>query len=116
MKAVLGTIGVVLGALLVLLALTWMAQGSNFFLYKVFAHQYAVVEREVYEGTPSYNQGMIQELQNMQREYLKAPEDSKPALRKIILRRSDAYPNKDRMPADLQAFIAQLEREERSAR
>lgn len=116
MKTALSLAGSFLGVLIVLLALTWVIQGSEFFMYKVFAPKYAAVERQVYEETPSYNQGMFQSLRNEQRQYEAASPESKAALRKIILHEVDSYPDHSKLPTDLQAFVAQLEREERTSR
>ncbi len=91
--------------------LAWVVQGNEFFLYKVFAPAQENVRREVFENTKSFNQGMIQELQNMQIEYLKADdEEHKKALGSVILHRAADFPE-DRMPTDLRAFINELKRE-----
>ena len=42
------------------------------------------VRREVFEQTKSYKQGMIQDLRNMQFEYVQAKPEHKSALRSII--------------------------------
>ncbi len=104
-----------IAAFAVVLGITWIAQGNDFFLYKTFAPRYEQVRRETFEESRAFNQAMIQELQNMQFEYVKAPTESQAALRKIILHRAADYPE-DRMPTDLRSFIQQLKREEREAR
>jgi len=96
-------------ALAIGLALTFYVQGSNFFIYKVFAPKYEAVRRQTFEESKSYNQGMIQELQNMQFEYIKAKPEQKIALASIILHRSADY-DMNKMPLDLREFIAQLRR------
>lgn len=90
-----------------ILGLTWVLQGNDFFMYKVFAPKYAETQRQVFEHTPSYNQGMIQELQNMQFQYEQADSSHKVALASIILRRAAAY-GEDRLPSDLRAFVVKL--------
>ena len=106
---------VVLGVVVFILGITWIAQGNNFFLYKVFAPKYEQVRRETFEQTKSYNQGMVQELQNMQFEYVKAGAEHKIALAAIILHRAADYPE-DSMPPDLRQFVQQLKRERGMAR
>ena len=81
MKAVLG----VIGALILIMGLGWLAEGNSFFMYKFFAPKQEQVRREVFEQTKSYRQGMVQELQNMQFEYAKADKDGKAAMKGIIL-------------------------------
>lgn len=105
---------VVLGFLvliLVILGLTWIFQGNDFFLYQVFAPKQEAVRREVFEQTKAYNQGMIQELQNMQFEYVKAAPEHQKALASIILHRAADYPE-DKMPSDLRSFIQDLRRQQ----
>lgn len=111
MKAVFSWIAAIIGITIITFALSWAVMGNEFFLYKFFAPRQEAVRREVFEQSKAYNQGMVQELQNMQFEYVKAPEDSKPALRKIILHRAADYPE-DAMPRDLAIFIRDLKREE----
>lgn len=95
-------------------ALMWAVQGSDFFLYKVFAPKYEQVRRETFEQSKAYNQGMIQELQNMQFEYIKAEPAQKSALASIILHRSADY-DPDKLPADLRSFIADLKNQRSTA-
>ena len=87
-----------------------MMQGNDFFLFKVFAPKYEQVRRETFEQSKAYNQGMIQELQNMQFEYIKADHKHKEALSSVILHRAADYPI-DKMPAELRAFINDLKNE-----
>lgn len=97
---VLGLIGV--------LGLTWLIQGNEFFLNKVFAPANERVRRETFEQSKAYRDGMIQELQNMQFEYEKADEKHKDALASIILHRAAAFPEDGEMPADLKRFLSKL--------
>lgn len=88
----------------------FLVAGTDFFLYKTFAPKYEEVRRETFENTKSYNQGMIQELQNMQFEYVKADSLHKKALADIILHRTADYDN-SKLPSDLYQFVNQLKRE-----
>jgi hypothetical protein len=88
----------------------WLIQGNAFFMYKFFAPQVEQVRRETFEQSKAYNQGMIQELQNMQFEYIKADDKHKDALASIILHRVADY-DEDKLPNDLRTFIQQLKRE-----
>lgn len=93
--------------LVIILALTWVFQGNEFFLYKVFAPKQEAVRREVFEESKAYNQGMVQELQNMQFEYEQASPEHKAALASIILHRAADY-DVEKLPADLRSFISGL--------
>lgn len=102
----------VLAVIVLGLGITWLAQGTDFFLYKAFAPKYEQVRRETFEQSKAYNQGMVQELQNMQFEYEKTTDPkAKMALRPIILHRAADY-DIDKLPADLRSFIQKLKTEE----
>jgi len=103
-KAVVLTI---VGVLVLILGLTWIIQGNDFFLYKVFAPRYEQVRRQTFEQTKSYRQGMVQELQNMQFAYLKADKDHQEALADLILHRAADVPEETLTP-ELNAFIHKL--------
>lgn len=98
--------------LIAILALSWVAMGNDFFLYKFFAPKREEVRREVFEQTKSYNQGMIQEIQNFQFEYIKATPEQQKGLAAIILHRAADY-DVNQLPPDLRSFIEKL-RTERS--
>jgi hypothetical protein len=106
-------VAIVIGAVVGVLALTWLLEGNNFFLYKVFAPKMEAVRRETFEQSKAYNQGMIQELQNMQFEYAKATPAQQAGLAAIILHRTADY-DENKLPMDLRAFIQKL-RNERTA-
>ena len=101
--------------ILSLALLPWFFLGNDFFMYKLFAPKYEQVRRETFEQTKSYNQGMIQELQNMQFEYVKADPQHKPALSAIILHRSADFPIES-LPFELRNFINDLRQERVSVR
>lgn len=105
------------GIFVLLFGLTWVVQGNDFFLYQFFAPKYEAVRRDVFEQTKSYNQGMIQELQNMQFEHAKAKPEQKDALASVILHRTaDFNLNQAQVPDNLRKFIEQLRRERANAR
>jgi hypothetical protein len=104
----LNIIGLAVLAMGTLLGVTWVIQGNNFLLYKAFAPSYEDSRRQVFENTKSYNDGMIQELQAMRFDYIKADPAHKAALASIILHRSASYP-RERMPTDLARFIDTLQ-------
>lgn len=93
------------------LGLTWCVQGNDFFLYQAFAPKYEKVRRETFEQSKAYNQGMVQELQNMQFSYIQAKPEEKAALRSIILHRAADY-DVNLLPLDLHDFIMKLRREQ----
>lgn len=96
-----------IGSLVGVLALTWVFTGNDFFLYQYFAPKRAVVERKVFEGTPSYVRGNIQELQKMRRDYLLADKEHQAALRDVIISTVDGI-DQSQLPADLIAWVETL--------
>jgi len=92
------TVAAILGSLFGILVLTWIFQGNDFFLYKIFAPRQEAVRRQVFETSRAFNQGMVQELQNMQFEYLKQKDlEAKSALADVILHRAAGYNMEDPM-------------------
>jgi hypothetical protein len=87
-----------------LMGLTWVIQGNDFFLTQYFSPKYEDVRRETFEHSHAYNQGMIQELQNMQFEYVKATPEQKQVLGSLILHRVGDY-NEAKLPNDLYGFV-----------
>jgi hypothetical protein len=99
------------GVLIMLIAGGALVMGSDFFLYRWFAPRQEAVRRQVYEQSKSYNQGVVQELQNMQFAYVQADAAHKAALASVILHRAADY-DAAKLPPDLRTFIDEL----RSAR
>jgi hypothetical protein len=95
------------------LGLVWLIQGNDFFLYKFWAPKYENVRREVFENTKSYNQGYIQELENMQYEYIQANSEQRKSLASIILHRVADY-DMNRLTPELRNFIEKLRVERNS--
>lgn len=100
--------GIVLASLVGLLAAVWIAQGSDFFLYSVFAPKYEVVRRQTFEQTKAYNEGMAQELRSAQLDYARAKSDAeKQAIASYALHQTAGY-DTSKLPPDLQSFLSQL--------
>ncbi len=102
---------VIVGILVLFLGFGWLIMGNDFFMFKVFAPRVEQVRREVFEQSKAYKQGVIQELQNMQFEYIQASPEHKEALASLILHRAADF-DENKLPSDLREFIAQLRREQ----
>lgn len=107
MRELWGFAGWVLVGIVGALALIWVLTGNEFFMYRYFAPKQEAVRRQVFEQTKSYRQGMIQELYNMQRQYIVADDNHKDALASVILHQVADFPDDD-LPTDLRVFIQQL--------
>jgi len=75
--------------------------------YRVFAPASEQVRYDTFKNSQSYNEGMLKDLYDLEREYIKANAEQKSALRALILHRYDSY-DRNRLPADLQAFYLTL--------
>lgn len=108
MKAFCSVLLIGLGVFVLFFGLPFMIYGSDFALYQFFAPKKEAVRREVFEQSKAYNQGMIQELQNMQFAYLRTQDPkTKESLADIILHRAADY-DVNKMPEDLRIFISDL--------
>ena len=87
--------------------LTWGLAYHGVIFTSVFAPEYENVRRKTFEQSKSFRTGAIQELQNMQFEYIKASPEHKVALASIIRHRAAEVPA-DAMPIELQSFISNL--------
>jgi hypothetical protein len=97
MKPILAIVGGIVG----LGALTWGIAYHELIFTSFF------VRRNTFEQSKSFRTGAVQELQNMQFEYIKASPEHKRALADIIRHRAVEVPA-DAMPSDLQSFISNL--------
>ena len=93
-------LGVAVIALLVsILALTF----ASYELYAYFSPKYRAVDSKVFHESEQYNEGMVRDLTELQRQYVTSDEAGKAALRPIIRHRFEVYPE-NKMPADLREF------------
>ena len=114
MKNVIIIVAVAIGAFLAINVVVWGITGSDLVFYKFFAPKYEEVRRNVFENTPSYKWGMVQDLQNMQFKYLQEKNpDVRAALASVIISRATQY-GESRLPGDLAAFVNNLKAERRS--
>jgi hypothetical protein len=113
---IIGTISGIVFAIVTLLGMTWLFQGNDFFVYQYFGPKYEQTRRTIFEQSKAYNQGMVQELQNMQFQYVQADTEHKDALADLILHRAADFDfNDPRVPSDLRRFVSDL-RAERAGR
>ncbi len=89
------------------MGIAWVVQGTDFVLYQMFAPKMESARREAFESSKAYNDGMQQELQAMQFEYIKASPEHKAALASVILHRVAGYDEK-KLSVPLQQFLNDL--------
>lgn len=88
--------------------LTWELTANDLALTHYFAPRYEAVRRETFEQSKAYNQGMIQELENMEFQYEQADDAHKQALAAIIRHRAADF-DRTKLPDHLASFIATIE-------
>lgn len=101
----------VVGVVIAAGAVAFLAEGSDFWLYRTFAPRREAVRRQVFEQTKSYNEGMAQELWDMEVQYDRADATGKAALRSIILHRVAGY-DIEQLNPELRGFILGMRAEE----
>lgn len=79
----------------------------SFKSYEYYAPKYRAVDAKVFKESEQYNEGMLRDLTELQRQYITATDEQKAALRPIIRHRFDAY-DITKLPPDLQEFYATL--------
>lgn len=81
--------------------------GISYGLYRTFAPLNEQVRYDTFKNSQAYNEGMLKDLYDLQREYTKATPEQQGALRALIQHRFEAY-DRNRLPQDLQAFYASI--------
>jgi hypothetical protein len=111
LKAISAGIGILIAFFLVVFFIGFLAQGTDFFMFKFWAPKYENVKRKVFEQTYSYNQGMVQDLENQEFHYYETTnEEARAALAQIILHEASAFDPKvlQQKNPDLYQFIEKL--------
>lgn len=104
LKVTAGTLAIIA----VILGLSWIFMGNEFFLQKYFAPKQEALRREVFEESKAYNQGVVQELNKAYTEYQAASPEHQEALKAVILHTVSDYPT-EKLPPHLRMFVLQLQ-------
>lgn len=103
--------GIVLLVLLVLLTagLGFAAQGTDFFMFKVFAPKYEQVRYDTFKQSQAFNDGMVQQLEKERLEYLRAKAtDERDAIGSVVLHQFAGY-DTSRLSFDEKAFLDRVQ-------
>lgn len=109
MKDYLKLFGVMVLLILTIAALGFVANMTGLASFKFFAPKVEQVRYDTFKEGQAYNDGMTRDLQNLRLQYLQATPDQQVALKGIVLHRFSAY-DTSRLPPDLQAFYASINR------
>lgn len=96
-----------LGGILLALGAIWGLTANQLALFKVFGPAFEQTRRETFEQSKAYRDGANQELQALRVEYLKAPDELRPAMAHMI-RHKAAGLQAGALPSDLETFIKEL--------
>jgi hypothetical protein len=96
------------GVLLLLTALGFGASYLGFAQYAFFAPRYEGVRRDVMIQSRAYSEATMREMYRFKLQYLQAKtQDERDTIRAFALHEAESF-DKDRLPPDLQVFLAQL--------
>lgn len=98
------------GSVLGVVAFIALISGISFLSFKsyeFYAPKYRAVDAKVFKESEQYNDGMIRDLSELQRQYVTADDAGKAALKPIIIHRFAVY-DETRLPADLRAFYVSI--------
>ena len=107
-KAVTGGIIIVL----IILGLTWVFQGNDFFLYKTFAPAEMQVRYDTQKNSQSYLDGKAEILAQDEKDYRLAKTDDEKTIIKTSALREAATVELTKLPSDIQAFVRELKSEQ----
>lgn len=86
------------------LAVVFGLSYGSYKMYEFYAPKYRAVDNQVFKESEQYNDGMIRDLSELQRQYVTASNnDERDSLRPIIRHRFEVY-DENRLPADLRNF------------
>jgi hypothetical protein len=90
-----------------ILALTWVAQGNEFFLLKIFGAPMENARYNAQKESQPYKDGLVKDLYRLQADYVQADPSHQNALAGVILGTVGAD-DEAKLPSDLQRFLDQL--------
>jgi hypothetical protein len=99
-------IGVFALALVAIFVLQLFGFGS----FAFFAPKYREVERQTFEQSRAFNEGMVRDLENLCLQYQGGTPAQQSALASTIRHRIAGYPNTDQLPAHVRACLNNITR------
>ena len=90
-----------------LILVLWIVRSHNIIYNAVFEPAEEAVRRKTFEQNKSYIDGMAQELRSMQLDHIKANDEQKKAIERIVLHRTAAL-DLNTMPQDVQSFVLSI--------
>jgi hypothetical protein len=99
----LAIIGIAIAAFCGVVLLAFGLNYASLTAHGFFEPRYTAIDAKVFKESVQYNEGMVRDLSELERQYKQADAGGKAALRPIIRHRFEVY-DEGRLPADLAAF------------
>lgn len=103
MKVYFQVMGWLLGAIISLSLLAFVANATGLASFAFFAPKVEQVRYNTFKESQAYNDGMLRDLQNLKMEYQRGNPEQQAALKAIVIQRFSAY-DVNKLPVDLQSF------------
>lgn len=110
MREILSESGTFIAIFMIVLVLCSIGVYWHYAVYADIAPKYAATERQIFKNTPSYLEGKIGDLVRYRAQYKQAKDPETKATMKEIILGTVASMDRKELPADLSAFIDELER------
>lgn len=98
----------VISAFILIVAIGFGLNMAGFLQFQFFAPKVEKVRYDTFKESQAYNEGAVREMYAYQTQWITATPEQRNALRGAIIHQFSVYP-KDRLPADLVAFYAQVQ-------
>jgi hypothetical protein len=103
MRDLFSAVGAVIFGIAVIMGISFLGYES----YKFFAPRYEQVRYDTFKQSQAYNDGMLRDLYDLQREYNAADTEHRGAMKALIQHRFEVF-DRNRLPNDLQVFYNSL--------
>ena len=103
-----GIIVTVIVAIVLILGVVWIAQGSDFFLFQTFAPKYEQVRQDTFKNSQAYNEGMAKDILALETDYIQAPDPQVKAGLKSVIKQKLAGYDTTKFPPELREFLKSL--------
>ncbi len=97
-----------IGLVALVLGIVWLAQGNEFFMYKVFNPQYEAVRRDTMIQSRAYSEAMNRRFYDLKLQYQQATDDQVKATIRALIQHEVGAVDRSRLPSDIQSFLNSL--------
>jgi len=107
MKTFFSGVGIVLAALVAIVAVAFFFNGLDYGIFRTFAPLREQVRNDTFKQSQAYNEGTVGDLMGIKDQYYQTKDQAaKESLRETFIYKAQHYPNQ--LPAGLQSFYDTL--------